>query len=95
MLRQSEPVTVAATAVVDEADRVASWWRVLATTDGDVRRAARDALITHHAPLVTHVATRMIGRLPDQVEARGPGLLRHLRIDRRRREVPGGTRVQV
>ncbi|WP_200810908.1 sigma-70 family RNA polymerase sigma factor [Demequina sp. NBRC 110057] len=68
MLRQSEPVTVTTAVVADEADRVASWWRALETTEGAARRAARDALITRFAPLVTQVATRMIGRLPDQVE---------------------------
>lgn len=43
------------------------WWSDLAA-DGPQRREARDGLITHYAPLVTQVATRMIGRLPDTVE---------------------------
>ncbi|WP_297082635.1 FliA/WhiG family RNA polymerase sigma factor [uncultured Demequina sp.] len=47
---------------------VAGWWNAMERLDGDERRAARDALITHYAPLVTQVATRMIGRLPDTVE---------------------------
>lgn len=50
------------------ADEVAAWWHTLAGDDGEARRAARDALITHFAPLVTQVASRMIGRLPDTVE---------------------------
>ncbi|SEJ49317.1 sigma-70 family RNA polymerase sigma factor [Demequina mangrovi] len=45
----------------------AEWWDMLAA-GGEDRAVARDALITHHAPLVTHVATRMIGKLPDTVE---------------------------
>ena len=48
--------------------QVADWWAALDGTDDDARREARDALITHHAPLVTRVAMRMIGRLPDTVE---------------------------
>lgn len=43
-------------------------WAALATAEGEERRVARDFLITRFAPLVSHVATRMIGRLPDSVE---------------------------
>ncbi len=47
---------------------VARWWELLRSEDAHVRREARDCLITHHAPLVTQVATRVMGRLPDTVE---------------------------
>ena len=47
---------------------IAAWWDQLHAGEQDSRREARDALITHFAPLVTQVATRMIGRLPDTVE---------------------------
>ncbi len=47
---------------------VAAAWGCLMLADGDDRRAARELLITRYAPLVTQVATRMIGRLPDTVE---------------------------
>lgn len=47
---------------------VAAAWGCLALADGHERRVARELLITRYAPLVTHVATRMIGRLPDTVE---------------------------
>lgn len=43
-------------------------WPVLKSDNEPTRRAARDRLITHYAPLVTRVAMRMIGRLPDTVE---------------------------
>ncbi len=49
-------------------DEVAGWW---ATVNGRRKAAAleaRDNLITHYAPLVTRVASRMIVRLPDVVE---------------------------
>jgi RNA polymerase sigma factor for flagellar operon FliA len=60
-----EPVRFApARADVSQLDQ---WWSDLAA-DGAQRREARDGLITHYAPLVTQVATRMIGRLPDTVE---------------------------
>ena len=48
--------------------RVAQWWDEFCHGKEATRRAARDALITHYAPLVTHVATRMIVRLPETVE---------------------------
>ena len=60
-----EPVTFAPRRA--DAAQVERWWQALAE-DGPERQAARDALITHFAPLVTQVATRMIGRLPDTVE---------------------------
>src|SRR5450759_4715718 len=47
---------------------VAAAWESLAFGDSADRRAARELLITRYAPLVTQVATRMIGRLPDTVE---------------------------
>lgn len=47
---------------------VSALWEQLHDGTQDSRREARDALITHFAPLVTQVATRMIGRLPDTVE---------------------------
>jgi len=47
---------------------LASDWDLLASDEPQERRAARDRLITQHAPLVTHVASRMIGRLPETVE---------------------------
>lgn len=50
-----------------DVSQLEQWWSDLAA-DGSQRREARDGLITHYAPLVTQVATRMIGRLPDTVE---------------------------
>lgn len=47
---------------------VAHAWEAIALPEGDTRRAARDLLITRYASLVSQVATRMIGRLPDTVE---------------------------
>ncbi len=44
------------------------WWDALAGTDGVRAAEARRNLITYYAPLVTHVALRMIVRLPDSVE---------------------------
>lgn len=49
-------------------DELAFAWLAMASDDPMARREARDLLITRFAPLVTHVATRMIGRLPDTVE---------------------------
>ncbi len=43
-------------------------WVALLHGDDRERREARDAIITDYAPLVTHVASRMIGRLPESVE---------------------------
>ncbi len=43
-------------------------WVALAAGTAAEQREARDDLITHFAPLVTRVATRIIGRLPDSVE---------------------------
>ena len=47
---------------------ISDWWDAMGGDDASARREARDELITHHAPLVTRVAMRMIGRLPDTVE---------------------------
>ncbi len=51
-----------------ETDPLAATWEVFATGTQEARREARDHLITRYAPLVTQIATRMIGRLPDSVE---------------------------
>ncbi|MFW2513615.1 sigma-70 family RNA polymerase sigma factor [Demequina sp. SO4-13] len=51
-----------------DAGQIAAWWELLGAEGEDERLAARDALITLHAPLVTQVASRMIVRLPDTVE---------------------------
>jgi len=58
----------AGAARVDDA-RMSHHWHLLHTAQGEERIAARNALITHYAPLVTHVATRMIVRLPETVES--------------------------
>ena len=47
---------------------VERWWTELGGRRKAQQIAAREQLITHFAPLVTQVATRMIGRLPDTVE---------------------------
>lgn len=44
------------------------WWQDFANGTEAERTAARENLITHFAPLATHVASRMIVRLPDSVE---------------------------
>ncbi len=46
----------------------ARWWDELRGPDAEAAAAARERLIGHFAPLVTHVALRMIVRLPDTVE---------------------------
>lgn len=43
-------------------------WEIMALANCEERPAARELLITRYAPLVTQVATRMIGKLPDTVE---------------------------
>jgi len=43
-------------------------WHLFTEGDDEQRREARERLITHYAPLVTQVASRMIGRLPETVE---------------------------
>lgn len=48
--------------------QVDAWWHKLNARDKRRRAEARDALITHYAPLVTQVALRMVVRLPDTVE---------------------------
>ncbi len=48
--------------------RVSTDWQLFTDGDEAQRREARDRLITQYAPLVTHVASRMIGRLPESVE---------------------------
>lgn len=60
-----EPALRAAPQVGED---IAALWEQLRSDDQDSRREARDALITHFAPLVTQVATRTIVRLPDTVE---------------------------
>ncbi len=44
------------------------WWTALAGADVAAATEARRKLITFYAPLVTHVALRMVVRLPDTVE---------------------------
>ena len=51
-----------------QSEAVAMWWKDFGGRNKAVKAAARDQLITHYAPLVTQVASRMIGRLPDTVE---------------------------
>ncbi|MDN4477196.1 FliA/WhiG family RNA polymerase sigma factor [Demequina sp. SYSU T00039] len=63
LLSEVEPDRPVALRTVD----TAPWWEAMAG-EGDRRAAARDALITHYAPLVTQVATRVIAKLPDTVE---------------------------
>ena len=62
---QPEPVPeleVTSSAMVDQ------WWQDFGGRHKAAKAAARDNLITHYAPLVTQIASRMIGRLPDTVE---------------------------
>jgi RNA polymerase sigma factor for flagellar operon FliA len=47
---------------------VALLWKQFGGRNKDAKLAAREKLIIHYAPLVTQVASRMIGRLPDTVE---------------------------
>ncbi|WP_162197250.1 FliA/WhiG family RNA polymerase sigma factor [Demequina pelophila] len=56
-----------ATRPVHTLSQVDIWWQEMAFT-GAVRTRAREGLITHYAPLVTQVASRMIVKLPDSVE---------------------------
>lgn len=62
---QSEPAPAVPSA---DGEQLATWWREFGGRNKAAKAAARDQLITHYAPLVTHVASRMIGRLPDTVE---------------------------
>ncbi|WP_061960440.1 FliA/WhiG family RNA polymerase sigma factor [Demequina flava] len=43
-------------------------WAALASGNELAAKEARDAIITHYSPLVSQVASRMIGRLPETVE---------------------------
>lgn len=61
---QTEPHQEPAAATLEAEPR----WHALKHGDESARREARDALITDYAPLVSHVATRMIARLPESVE---------------------------
>lgn len=63
MLSAIEPETPAPLRQVD----TERWWQALAG-GGAARDAAREALITHYAPLVTQVATRVVAKLPETVE---------------------------
>ena len=47
---------------------VAPWWDAYLGPDPVAAEEARLSLITHYAPLVTHVALRLVVRLPDSVE---------------------------
>jgi len=51
-----------------QAEHLARLWHDLKARRRATRAAAREELITRYAPLVTQVAGRMIGRLPDTVE---------------------------
>lgn len=55
-------------AAPNHADEISACWVDLAGRQRAARAHARERLITHYAPLVTQVASRMIGRLPDTVE---------------------------
>ncbi len=55
-------------AVTEPSDEIAQLWKDLSSNRRAARAKAREALITHYAPLVNQVAVRMIGRLPDTVE---------------------------
>lgn len=63
-----EQVELAQAAATAQSDEVAQWWKEFGGRNKAAKAAARERLITHYAPLVTQVATRMIGRLPDTVE---------------------------
>ncbi|WP_296666002.1 FliA/WhiG family RNA polymerase sigma factor [Demequina sp.] len=63
LLSEIEPDVPARVRHVD----TALWWAEL-EGDGPGRRDAREALITHYAPLVSQVATRVIAKLPETVE---------------------------
>ena len=65
VLRAQESDEVVTTDPTTELTRL---WKDLGGNRRAVRAKAREALITHYAPLVTQVAVRMIGRLPDTVE---------------------------
>ena len=65
VLRAQETDEVAAH---DPSQELAKLWKDLGGNRRAPRAQAREALITHFAPLVTQVAMRMIGRLPDTVE---------------------------
>ncbi|WP_084626656.1 FliA/WhiG family RNA polymerase sigma factor [Demequina aurantiaca] len=67
-LAESPSVADARRFETPQIDVTAQWWGQLADGNEAARRESRDALITHFAPLVTQVASRMIGRLPDTVE---------------------------
>ncbi|MGC4174770.1 FliA/WhiG family RNA polymerase sigma factor [Demequina sp.] len=53
---------------VDPTAELAGLWKALGGNRRAARAQAREALITHYAPLVNQVAVRMVGRLPDTVE---------------------------
>ena len=55
-------------AVAEASCEMTRLWKDLHSNRRAVRGKAREALITHYAPLVNQVAMRMIGRLPDTVE---------------------------
>lgn len=62
-----DPEADSAVGTVSDQD-LAQWWTQLHGRSRVAKREARDHLITHYAPLVTQIAGRMIGRLPDTVE---------------------------
>jgi RNA polymerase sigma factor for flagellar operon FliA len=49
-------------------EQVEGWWKALNGRRKAPAAKAREELITHYAPLVTSIASRMIVRLPDSVE---------------------------
>lgn len=61
---EDEPIVV----VDAKAEHLAQLWRDLKGRRRAPRAQAREELIIHFAPMVTQVASRMIGRLPDTVE---------------------------
>lgn len=61
---EDEPIVV----VDAKAEHLARLWRDLKGRRRAPRAQAREELIIHFAPMVTQVASRMIGRLPDTVE---------------------------
>ncbi|WP_062072879.1 FliA/WhiG family RNA polymerase sigma factor [Demequina sediminicola] len=64
--RTAQSAMDAANAV--DAGQLEAWWETLHGVQDDAAKTARDALITHYSGLVSQVASRMIGRLPDTVE---------------------------
>jgi RNA polymerase sigma factor for flagellar operon FliA len=62
---QAEPAAVAA---AESSAHIAQLWKQFGGRNKAAKAAAREELITFYAPMVTQVASRMIGRLPETVE---------------------------